>query len=150
MKKALPIIVYTLVLVLVTGMIASGATLLAVSAARVDQGDTVTISRDEYATLQKYTKISNIMTLIEGRYVMEDVDEDTLIDNAAAGMVALLGDPYSFYMSPERDGIHERKRFRQICRHRRNLYHRSYGRMDGAHAHLSQQPGERIRLAGGR
>lgn len=33
MKKALPIIVYTLVLVLVTGMIASGATLLAVSAA---------------------------------------------------------------------------------------------------------------------
>ena len=101
MKKALPIIVYTLVLVLVTGMIASGATLLAVSAARVDQGDTVTISRDEYATLQKYTKISNIMTLIEGRYVMEDVDEDTLIDNAAAGMVALLGDPYSFYMSPE-------------------------------------------------
>ena len=60
MKKALPIIVYTLVLVLVTGMIASGATLLAVSAARVDQGDTVTISRDEYATLQKYTKISNI------------------------------------------------------------------------------------------
>ena len=65
MKKALPIIVYTLVLVLVTGMIASGATLLAVSAARVDQGDTVTISRDEYATLQKYTKISNIMTLIE-------------------------------------------------------------------------------------
>ena len=37
MKKALPIIVYTLVLVLVTGMIASGATLLAVSAARVDQ-----------------------------------------------------------------------------------------------------------------
>ena len=67
----------------------------------MDQGDTVTISRDEYATLQKYTKISNIMTLIEGRYVMEDVDEDTLIDNAAAGMVALLGDPYSFYMSPE-------------------------------------------------
>ena len=30
MKKALPIIVYTLVLVLVTGMIASGATLLAI------------------------------------------------------------------------------------------------------------------------
>ena len=35
MKKALPIIVYTLVLVLVTGMIASGATLLAVSAIRI-------------------------------------------------------------------------------------------------------------------
>ena len=35
MKKALPIIVYTLVLVLVTGMIGSGAMLLAVSAARV-------------------------------------------------------------------------------------------------------------------
>ncbi len=100
MKKALPIIVYTLVLVLVTGLTASGATLLVVSAARLDRGDTVTISQDEYATLQKYAKLNNIMSIINASYV-DDVEEGELIDNAAYGMVALLGDPYSFYMPPE-------------------------------------------------
>lgn len=100
MKKVLPIIVYTLVLVLVTGLISSGATLLISSAVRLNSGDTVTISQDEYALMQKYTKLNNIMSLIKTVYV-EDVDDDTLIENAAYGMVALLEDPYSFYMDTE-------------------------------------------------
>ena len=100
MKKALPIIVYTLVLVLVTGLISSGATLLIASAVRLDNGDTVTISQDEYALLQKYGKLDNILNLIKNVYV-DDVDEDELIENAAYGMVALLEDPYSFYMDTE-------------------------------------------------
>lgn len=100
MKKVIPILVYTLVLVLVTGLIASGATLLLVSTVRLDNGETVTISQEEYAALQKYSKLTNIMSVIQENYV-EDVDVDTLIDNAAYGMVALLGDPYSFYLSPE-------------------------------------------------
>ena len=73
MKKALPIIVYTLVLVLVTGLISSGATLLIASAVRLDNGDTVTISQDEYALLQKYGKLDNILNLIKNVYV-DDVD----------------------------------------------------------------------------
>lgn len=100
MKKALPIIVYTLVLVLVTGLISSGATLLIASAVRLDNGDTVTISQDEYALLQKYGKLDNLLNLIKNVYV-DDVDEDALIENAAYGMVALLEDPYSFYMDTE-------------------------------------------------
>ncbi len=100
MKKVLPIIVYTLVLVLVTGLITSGATLLISSAVRLNSGDTVTISQDEYALMQKYSKLNNIMSLIKTVYV-EDVDDDTLIENAAYGMVALLEDPYSFYMDTE-------------------------------------------------
>ena len=100
MKKALPIIVYTLVLVMFTSLVASGATMLMMSAARLEKGDTVTVSQDEYALLQKYSKLDNIMTIIDNMFV-EDVDSDTLIENAAYGMVSLLGDPYSYYLSPE-------------------------------------------------
>ena len=100
MKKALPIIVYTLVLVMVTALVSSGATMLVMSALRFEQGNTVTISQDEYALLQKYYKLDNLMTVIQSKYV-EDVDEETLIENAAYGMVSLLGDPYSYYLSPE-------------------------------------------------
>lgn len=100
MKKALPIIVYTLVLVLVTGLISSGATLLIASAVRLGSGDTVTISQDEYALLQKYGKLDNILNLIKTVYV-DDVSDEALIENAAYGMVALLEDPYSFYMDTE-------------------------------------------------
>lgn len=100
MKKALPIIVYTLILVLVTALISSGATMLLVSVTSLDNGNTVTISQSEYAMLQKYAKLDNIMNIIQSRFV-DDVDDDTLISNAAYGMVALMEDPYSFYMPPE-------------------------------------------------
>jgi len=100
MKKALPIIVYTLVLVMFTSLVASGATMLVMSAVRLEKGDTVTVSQEEYALLQKYSKLDNIMTIIDTMFV-EDVDADTLIENAAYGMVELLGDPYSYYLSPE-------------------------------------------------
>ena len=95
MKKALPILIYTLVLVLATGLIASGATLLIVSSVRLDQGETVVISQEEYATLQRYSKLTNLMSVIESAYV-DDVSAEELIENAAYGMVALLGDPYSY------------------------------------------------------
>ena len=100
MKKALPILIYTLVLVLATGLIASGATLLIVSSVRLDQGETVVISQEEYATLQRYSKLTNLMSVIESAYV-DDVSAEELIENAAYGMVALLGDPYSYYLTPE-------------------------------------------------
>lgn len=100
MKKALPIIVYTLVLVMFTSLVASGATMLVMSAVRLEKGDTVTVSKDEYALLQKYAKLDNIVNLIDNMFV-EDVETDTLIENAAYGMVSLLGDPYSYYLSPE-------------------------------------------------
>ena len=87
-------------LVLVTALVSSGATMLVTSALRFEQGNTVTISQDEYALLQKYYKLDNLITVIKSKYV-EEVDDETLIENAAYGMVALLGDPYSYYLSPE-------------------------------------------------
>ena len=70
MKKALPIIVYTLVLVLVTALVSSGATMLVTSALRFEQGNTVTISQDEYALLQKYYKLDNLITVIKPVFLL--------------------------------------------------------------------------------
>ncbi len=100
MKKVLSVVIYTLVIVLVTALVASGATLLISSSVDDGRSDKVTISREEYETLKKYGKLSNIMTLVENKFV-EDVTEDDLIEYAAYGMVAMLGDPYSYYLDTE-------------------------------------------------
>ncbi len=52
--------------------------------------------RTEYDEAMRYIEIKNIVD----KYYIDPVDRDTLGDNAAGAMVAALGDPWSYYMSP--------------------------------------------------
>ena len=58
--------------------------------------DSVTISREEY---EKYRRFSDMYTIMdaakEGFY--QEVEDDKLIEYATRGLMAGLGDPYSFY-----------------------------------------------------
>ncbi len=65
-----------------------------------DAGDTVTISREEYESYQKYDTLLQIMALVEENYY-QDVDETGLLNGAAAGMLEAIGDPYTYYYTPE-------------------------------------------------
>lgn len=56
----------------------------------------VTVSEEEYALLQKYKRLEDIMTVIDERFLFE-YDKDALMEGAALGMLASLGDNYSFY-----------------------------------------------------
>lgn len=62
--------------------------------------DSVTISREEY---EKYRRFSDMYTIMdaakEGFY--QEVEDDKLIEYATRGLMAGLGDPYSFYYNPE-------------------------------------------------
>jgi carboxyl-terminal processing protease len=69
--------------------------------------DSVTISRDEYdelkyakERLEKYDAIDEVLQFIE-MYYLEEPDTDKLMDYAAKGMMAGLGDPYSVYYTAE-------------------------------------------------
>lgn len=72
----------------------------AVSLPMFKQEATVTISREEYESLQKYQKLETLFQLVEN-YYYEDVDEDAMLENAAVGLMAGIGDVYSVYYTKE-------------------------------------------------
>ena len=65
-----------------------------------NDGDMVTIRRDEYEKLKKF---SDALTLYEfaNTNFYEETDPDRLIEYASRGVLAGLDDPYSFYYDPE-------------------------------------------------
>lgn len=63
------------------------------------QGD-VTISREEYNRLKQYEKLDMLMQLAEMFYY-EDVDKEEMLDYAAVGLIAGIGDVYSMYYTEE-------------------------------------------------
>ena len=72
----------------------------AVSLPMFKQEATVTISREEYESLQKYQKLETLFQFVEN-YYYEDVDEDAMLENAAVGLMAGIGDVYSVYYTKE-------------------------------------------------
>lgn len=86
---------------LLAGMLTLGAVpARAVSLPMFKQEATVTISREEYESLQKYQKLETLFQLVEN-YYYEDVDEDAMLENAAVGLMAGIGDVYSVYYTKE-------------------------------------------------
>ncbi len=98
MKKKL----FTVALVLV--MAATALTVSGRAAGLFDfafqQKDTVTISREEYEQLQHFAEMGEMLGYIQAWY-LEEPDTDKLMDYAAKGMMAGLGDPYSVYYTAD-------------------------------------------------
>lgn len=118
MKKKLAL---AMILVLMTGML-SGCSLIGLSTIQMfssdemgenytepvhdevllndDQEDMVTISREEYEKYQKMDQMFEMMDIIDN-YCYYDADEDEMIQTAYAGLLNGVGDPYTFYYTPE-------------------------------------------------
>ncbi len=64
------------------------------------EGDTVTISREQY---EKYRQFDDLIELMEGAdmYFYQEPNHQDMLDGAAAGLLAGLGDVYTFYYTPE-------------------------------------------------
>ncbi len=63
------------------------------------QGE-VTISKEEYNRLRQYEKLDVLMQLVQ-MYYYEDVDTSEMLDSAAIGLIAGIGDVYSMYYTKE-------------------------------------------------
>lgn len=70
------------------------------TAAPVNGGDTVTISKEEYERYQQFDTLLELMELVEYGY-FEEYDVQDMLDGAANGLLLGLGDPYTFYYTPE-------------------------------------------------
>ena len=60
------------------------------------QGETVTISKEEYDRLSRYANMDAILQYVEGWYYKEP-DVDAAIEEATRGLLYGLNDPYTFY-----------------------------------------------------
>lgn len=65
-----------------------------------EEEETVTIAAEEYERLLRYQKLDVLMDLVES-YYYEDVDEEEMLEYAAYGLIAGVGDVYSTYYSKE-------------------------------------------------
>lgn len=70
------------------------------SSAATASGDTVTISREEYERYKQFDTLLNLMDMVEWGY-FEDYEIQDMLDGAANGLLSGLGDPYTFYYTPE-------------------------------------------------
>ena len=66
----------------------------------VENGDTVTISRELYEKYQQFDKLLEIQEIAD-YYFFEETDPQAMIDGAAMGLLSGLNDPYTFYYTPE-------------------------------------------------
>lgn len=66
----------------------------------MQEEETVTISAEEYERLLRYQKLDVLMELVEN-YYYEDVDEEEMLEYAAYGLIAGVGDVYSTYYTKE-------------------------------------------------
>lgn len=82
-------------LMLLTALLLTSA-IFAYSAVGETRRSTITIDREEYDRLQKYQKLDEVMQYIKAYYYKEP-DADKMLDYAVQGMLAALGDPYTFY-----------------------------------------------------
>lgn len=61
---------------------------------------TVTISREEYEKIQKFSEMFSIYDFAN-EYFYQETDPDKLVEYATRGLMAGLDDPYSYYYNPK-------------------------------------------------
>ena len=62
--------------------------------------DSVVISKAAYERYRKFDTLIEMMDMVDERFY-EEADEETMLQGAAAGLLSALGDPYTFYYTPD-------------------------------------------------
>lgn len=97
-KKRFKLMCLTLmVLLLLTGCALLPTT---ISDLATGMDDTVTISRAEYERLQRYSELDEIWQIVE-QYYYQEPDTQAMLDGAEMGLLYGLGDPYTYYYTPD-------------------------------------------------
>ena len=65
-----------------------------------ENGETVTISKEEYDRYKQFDTLLELMDLVDYAY-FEEYDVQDMLDGAANGLLLGVGDPYTFYYTPE-------------------------------------------------
>ena len=85
--------------ILMVAIISSTLTLIITSHTAAEQSSRW-VSEAEYARLKRYERLDEVREYLEVGYY-EELDEDALLLGAIHGMTDSVGDPYTFYYTPE-------------------------------------------------
>ncbi len=66
----------------------------------VVSGETVTISKEQYERYKQFDTLLELMDIVDYAY-FEEYDVQDMLDGAANGLLLGLGDPYTFYYTPD-------------------------------------------------
>lgn len=103
-KRLIVVLAVVWMLVLVAGI--SSSLTLALCGVTVGEGentedqDRILVTGQEYEIIERYERLEEILEIVNTYYYTE-VDEDTLLTGAMRGMLDSIGDPYTFYYTPE-------------------------------------------------
>lgn len=86
--------------VLLSDMLGNTSATGITSAVTSSDGETVTISKEEYERYKQFDTLLELMDLVEYGY-FEEYEVQDMLDGAANGLLLGLGDPYTFYYTPE-------------------------------------------------
>lgn len=78
----------------------TGLTIQSSASAAAADADTVVISREEYEKYQRFSEMFAIFDAANQAFYQE-TDQEKMIEYAARGVLAGLGDPYTYYYNPE-------------------------------------------------
>ena len=89
-------------LTLMVSLLLTGCALLPTTISDLVTGadDTVTITRAEYDRLQRYAELDEIWQIVE-QYYYQEPDTEAMLDGAEMGLLYGLGDPYTYYYTPD-------------------------------------------------
>lgn len=93
-------VMLTLALAGMMALCAAPAQALTLPMFKEQENENVTISREEYERFLKFQKLDMLMNMAD-QYFYEDVDEEAMLESAAVGLMAGLGDVYSMYYTAE-------------------------------------------------
>ncbi len=65
-----------------------------------EDGDTVTISREQYERYQQFDELLELIDITD-TYFYQDINLEDMLHGAASGLLSGLGDPYTYYYPPE-------------------------------------------------
>ena len=63
-------------------------------------GETIEVTAEEYALIEKYKRLEEIMGVVDRAFLWE-YDEAEMLEGAARGILGALGDDYTFYYTPD-------------------------------------------------
>ena len=85
---------------LMIAVLSSTITLLISGRSGRQASDARWVSQDEYDTIERYRRLDKVRSTLMTDYYQE-LDEDALLLGAIRGMTGSIGDPYTFYYTPE-------------------------------------------------
>lgn len=92
-----------MLVMLMVAVLMTGCSLLPTASSSIfnaleDGSDTVTLSREEYDRLMQYSSLDALSQMVE-EYYYQKPDMDAMLEGAKRGLLAGLGDPYTYYYS---------------------------------------------------